>query len=85
MIGGEGYEVADDYAALLAVVFILYNSYLIFRPALSEVMDENNHEELTQLIRKVALTVPSVEDTEKCFIRKPGMIFHVDLHAHVDG
>ena len=85
LIGGEGYEVADDYAALLAVVFILYNSYLIFRPALSEVMDENNHEELTQLIRKVALTVPGVEDTEKCFIRKAGMIFHVDLHAHVDG
>ena len=48
-------------------------------------MDENNHEELTQLIRKVALTVPGVEDTEKCFIRKAGMIFHVDLHAHVDG
>lgn len=85
LIGGEGYEVADDYAALLAVGFILYNCYLIFRPALGEVMDENNHEELTQEIRKVALTVPGVEGTEKCFIRKAGMIYHVDLHAKVKG
>ena len=85
LIGGEGYEVADDYAALLAVGFILYNCYLIFRPALGEVMDENNHDELTQEIRNVALTVPGVEGTEKCFIRKAGMIYHVDLHAKVKG
>jgi cation diffusion facilitator family transporter len=85
LIGGEGYEVADDYAALLAVGFILYNCYLIFRPALGEVMDENNHDELTLEIRKVALTVPGVEGTEKCFIRKAGMIYHVDLHAKVKG
>lgn len=85
LIGGEGYEVADDYAALLAVGFILYNCYLIFRPALSEIMDENNHEELTLEIRRVALTVPGVEGTEKCFVRKAGMIYHVDLHANVNG
>jgi cation diffusion facilitator family transporter len=85
LIGGEGYEVADDYAALLAVAFILYNCYLIFRPALGEVMDENNHDDLTLEIRKVALTVPGVEGTEKCFIRKAGMIYHVDLHAKVKG
>lgn len=85
LIGGEGYEVADDYAALLAVGFILYNCYLIFRPALGEVMDENNHNDLTEQIRRVALTVSGVEGTEKCFIRKAGMKYHVDLHANVDG
>lgn len=85
LFGGEGYEIADDYAALLACGFILYNCYGIFRPALSEVMDENNHEDLVDEIRKVALSVPGVSDTEKCFIRKAGMKYHVDLHAHVDG
>jgi cation diffusion facilitator family transporter len=85
LFGGEGYEVADDYAALLACGFILYNCYGIFRPALSEVMDENNHDTLVEEIRQVALTVPGVSDTEKCFIRKAGMKYHVDLHAHVDG
>ena len=38
---GEGYETADDWAALLASFIILYNSYLIFRPALAEIMDEH--------------------------------------------
>ena len=85
LFGGEGFEVADDYAALLAVGFILYNCYGIFRPALSEVMDENNHDALVEEIRKVSLSVPGVSDTEKCFIRKAGMKYHVDLHAHVDG
>lgn len=85
IFGGEGFEVADDYAALIACVFILYNCYGIFRPALSEVMDEDNYEELTQKIRKIALQVEGVKGTEKCFIRKAGMKYHVDLHATVTG
>ncbi|KPQ18623.1 MAG: CDF family cation diffusion facilitator [Algoriphagus marincola HL-49] len=83
--GGEGYEKADDYAAIFAAGFILYNCYLIFRPALGEVMDEDTHDDLTAEIRKVALTVEGITGTEKCFIRKAGMKFHVDLHANVDG
>lgn len=82
---GDGYEVADDYAALVAVVFIVYNCYKIFRPALAEVMDENNHEELIEKIRKVAVQVNGVKGTEKCYIRKAGMDYHVDLHALVEG
>ncbi|MDX5340530.1 MAG: cation diffusion facilitator family transporter [Cyclobacteriaceae bacterium] len=85
LFGGPGFEVADDYAALIACGFILYNCYGIFRPALGEVMDENNHEELIAEIREVSLTVPGVKGTEKCFIRKAGMKYHVDLHATVDG
>jgi divalent metal cation (Fe/Co/Zn/Cd) transporter len=41
LILGKGYESADDWAALFASGFILYNSYLIFRPALGEIMDEH--------------------------------------------
>lgn len=85
VFGGEGFEAADDYAALVAVGFILYNCFKIFRPALGEVMDEDNYLELTLEIRKIALTVPGVRDTEKCYIRKAGMKYHVDLHAHVNG
>jgi cation diffusion facilitator family transporter len=63
LILGKGYESADDWAALFASGFILYNCYLI---------------------RKVALTVKGIKGTEKCFIRKAGMKYHVDLHAIVD-
>ncbi|MEM0576428.1 cation diffusion facilitator family transporter [Flavobacterium polysaccharolyticum] len=82
---GKGYESADDWAALFASGFILYNSYKIFRPALSEIMDEHLYDELVEEIRVVSLTVPGVIDTEKCFIRKAGMQYHVDLHARVEG
>ena len=85
IFGGEGFEVADDYAALIAVAFILYNCYNIFRPALGEVMDEDNHEELTEAIGRIASQVQGVNGTEKCYIRKAGMKYHVDLHANVDG
>lgn len=82
---GEKFANADIYAAFFAAVFILYNSYLIFRPALGEIMDENLHEDLIDEIRKVSLTVDGILDTEKCLIRKSGMRYHVDLHAVVDG
>jgi cation diffusion facilitator family transporter len=82
---GKGYEAADDWAALFASVFILYNSYLIFRPALGEIMDEHLYDDLVEEIRKVSHQVDGIIDTEKCFIRKAGMKYHVDLHARVNG
>jgi cation diffusion facilitator family transporter len=82
---GKGYEAADDWAALFASVFILYNSYLIFRPALGEIMDEHLYDDLVEEIRNVSHQVDGIIDTEKCFIRKAGMKYHVDLHARVNG
>jgi len=82
---GKGYESADDWAALFASVFILYNAYLIFRPALGEIMDEHRYPELELRIRETALSVTGIVGTEKCFIRKAGMKYHIDLHAIVDG
>ena len=82
---GKGYESADDWAALFASGFIFYNSYLIFRPALGEIMDEHFYDDLVEDIRRISLTVDGIIATEKCFIRKVGMIYHVDLHAKVNG
>ena len=82
---GEGYEAADDWAALFASLFICYNSYLIFRPALAEIMDEHVYDDIVEEIRKTSLTVEGIVGTEKCFIRKAGMKYHVDLHAMVNG
>jgi cation diffusion facilitator family transporter len=82
---GKGYEAADDWAALFAAAFILYNSYQIFRPALGEIMDEHLYDDLVGEILKISLTVSGIKATEKCFIRKVGTIYHVDLHAKVDG
>ena len=84
LILGKGYESADDWAALFASGFILFNSYLIFRPALGEIMDEHVYDDLIEKIREVSQQVEGIIDTEKCFIRKAGMKYHVDLHAIVN-
>lgn len=85
VILGNGYESADDWAALVASVIIMYNAYHIFRPALGEIMDEHRYDDLIDEIRKTSATVPGIMGTEKCFIRKAGIHHHVDLHARVNG
>ncbi|HJU46097.1 MAG TPA: cation diffusion facilitator family transporter [Chitinophagaceae bacterium] len=85
LIFGDGYETADDWAALIAAGIILYNAYLIFRPALGEIMDEHFYDDLIGQIRTIAKQVDGVVDTEKCLVRKAGMHYLVDLHMTVKG
>lgn len=82
---GEGYEHIDDWAALIASVIIIVNAYFVFRPALGELLDEQNHYELIDEVRSVSEEVHGVIDTEKCFIRKFGMRYVVDIHVRVSG
>lgn len=84
LVLGKGYETADDWAALVAALIIFYNSYLIFRPALGEIMDEHLYDDMVEDIRKISTNVSGVRDTEKCFVRKSGLSYHVDLHIIVD-
>lgn len=85
LVMGEGYETADDWAAFFASGFILFNAYLIFRPALGEIMDEHLHDHLIEIVREQTMEVDGVISTEKCFIRKTGMWYFIDLHVKVNG
>ena len=80
---GEGYEQIDYWAALVASAIIVVNAYFVFRPALGELLDEQNHDVLIDEVRAVAEKVTGVIDTEKCFIRKFGMRYVVDIHVRV--
>ncbi|HIB38441.1 cation diffusion facilitator family transporter [Mesonia sp.] len=84
LIFGKGFETADDWAALCASAFILYNAYLIFRPALGEIMDEHIYDDLVEEIRDTSSSVNGIIATEKCFVRKAGMKYLVELHAIVN-
>jgi cation diffusion facilitator family transporter len=85
LIGGKGYETADDWAALVASGIIVVNAYRLFRPALDEIMDAKPSPQLEAEVRKIALTVEGVTGTDTCHIRKMGLEFYVDLHINVDG
>ena len=85
LVGGPGYEAADDWAALLSSVVILYNGYKLFVPALKEIMDTAPSPEMLENIRNIARTVPGVIGLDKSYIRKMGLEYYVDLHVVVDG
>ncbi len=84
LLFGEGFETADDWAALFAAFVILYNSYRIFKPALSEIMDENIYEDTIVQINDIAKNIEGIIDTEKCMVRKTGMTYYVDIHISVN-
>lgn len=85
LIGGKGYEGADDWAAILAAVFIFYHAIILFRPALLEIMDTAPSDDVFRRVKEVAIQVAEVKDIEKCYIRKMGFEYFVDLHVKVDG
>lgn len=85
LIGGKGYESADDWAAMLASCIIAYNASRLFVPAIAELMDAAPPTAFETHIRRVAGSVEGVVGLEKCNIRKIGFEFYVDLHVTVDG
>ncbi|WP_347160303.1 cation diffusion facilitator family transporter [Pontibacter chitinilyticus] len=84
IVGGKGYEVADDWAALLAAGIILINAYHILRPAIGELLDEELDPVLNQRVAELAGEVPAVVKVQKCHTRKMGVMNHADLHIWVD-
>ena len=85
LIGGKGYEVADDYAALFASIIIIINGYLILKPTLYELTDANISEELAEKLITDAETIIQIYKVEKLFIRKMGFDYFVDAHIIVNG
>ncbi len=85
LIGGKGYEEADDYAALCASLIIIYNAYKLFKPALFEIMDTAPSSDVINKVIKTSLKVDGVVAIDKCFARKMGFQYYIDMHVIVDG
>lgn len=85
LIGGKNYESADDWAALLACVVILFNGSRIFRTALGEIMDAAQPDAVQKEIRELSAALPGVVRIEKCHARKSGLGLFVEIHVEVDG
>lgn len=85
LIGGEGYEQADDFAALFASGVIIFNAYRLLRPALDEIMDAAPSKEINRKIIFATNSVSGVIATDKCYVRKMGLDYYIDIHIIVDG
>jgi cation diffusion facilitator family transporter len=85
LLGGPGYESADDWAALVACSVIAWNGLRLLRGALDEVMDASVSPEVVAEVRKLAADVKDVVAIEKCRVRKVGLHLALDIHVMVDG
>lgn len=85
LIGGPGYEPADDWAALLACVVIVFSGLNLLRIAVLELLDAAPAKEFEGKVRDLALGVEGVRALDKCRIRKSGTRYFVELHVEVDG
>jgi len=85
LIGGERWQSADDWAALFACAVIAANGVRLALPAFQEIMDTAPAGKIVGSILAVASSVPGVVEVEKCYARKMGLDYYVDIHVGVDG
>lgn len=84
LIGGAGYESADDWAALLASLVILFNGVVLMVGPVNELMDRQEPA-LTERARVIASGVPGVQLVQKVYSRRTGMSVWLDMHVWVRG
>lgn len=85
LVGGAGYEPADDWAALIACGVIVASGLNLLRMAIRELLDAAPAKEFELQVRSLALGVDGVRALDKCRIRKSGTRYFVELHVEVDG
>jgi cation diffusion facilitator family transporter len=83
--GGEGWEAADDWAALFACVVIAFNGLSMVNKAMGDVMDTAVPQTFENEVRAIALAVPGVRALHKVRVRKSGLSYLVDIQVRVDG
>lgn len=84
LIGGAGWEAADDWAALAAALVIVVNALRLLRPAIDDLMDRSPPAELIERIAASALGTADVQAVEKLRVRKAGLGYFVDIHVQAD-
>ncbi len=85
LIGGEGYENADDFAALVGCLVIGHNGFKLLRNALHENLEGAPPAELQARVRILARAVGGVREIEKLRMKKIGLGYFMDIHVQVDG
>ena len=78
------FRYADHYGAFAVGVIVVGTAIRIVYDTSLHLMDTMPDDASMATIRATALSVPDVRGVEKCFARKTGLKYHVDLHLEVD-
>lgn len=75
---------ADAWGGFAVGLIVIFLAITVVRGTSWQLMDTMPDEALMSRIRSVAREVPGVRGVEKCYARKTGLQYHVDLHLGVD-
>jgi len=75
---------ADQWGAFVVGLIVVSTGIRVARDTALQLMDTMPDEQTMARIRSVALGVAGVRGVEKCYARKTGLQYHVDLHLEVD-
>jgi cation diffusion facilitator family transporter len=84
LLGGRGWEAADDWAALVAAIVVAVNGIRTLRPAIAGLMDEAPDRTVKERALDAASSVAGVRSVENLNVRSYGLGFYVDLHVKAD-
>lgn len=84
LVGGAGWESADDWAALAASAVILTTAVRTLRPAVAELMDRSPPPDVRMAIEAAVTALPDVRGVHRVKVRRAGGTFFVDLHVQAD-
>lgn len=76
--------VADNFGGCAVGLIVFALGIRVIRDTVFQLMDTMPDEQLMDQVRLVALAVPGALGIEKCYARKTGLQYHVDLHLEVD-
>ena len=75
---------ADRYGGMVVGLIVISAGVRVAWDTSLQLMDTMPDDELMKQIRAAAAGVPGVRGVEKCYARKTGLRYHVDLHLEVD-
>jgi cation diffusion facilitator family transporter len=75
---------ADHYGGFVVGLIMMFTGVRVARDTGLQLMDTMPDQALMDRVRCVALSVNGVAGVEKCYARKTGLQYHVDLHLEVN-
>jgi len=84
VFGPRNFAAADHYGGVAIGLIVIFLGFSVVRETVLHLVDTMPDEAQMAEIRDVAMRVPGARRIEKCFARKTGLRYHVDLHLEVD-
>lgn len=75
---------ADHYGGFTVGLVVIFTGLRVMRDTTMDLIDTMPSDETLEELRRVAMEEPGVECVEKCFARKIGLQYHVEIHLEVD-